>query len=50
MPQAKVANFGKEQNLSLKLSLMMENAEQWNDTKIEQHRKEMLDILNGKSS
>lgn len=50
MPAAKVANFGKEQNLSLKLSLMMEQAENWGVEKIQKHGKEMIAILNTKSN
>ncbi len=43
------AQLGKEQNLSLKLSLMMAQAENWNAKTIDQHGEEMLKFLNKKS-
>ncbi|MFU2048148.1 DUF262 domain-containing protein [Avibacterium gallinarum] len=49
MPKAKVENFGKNQNLSLKLSLMMD-IQEWNKETIARHGKEMIDILNEKTA
>ncbi|MFZ7159476.1 DUF262 domain-containing protein [Avibacterium gallinarum] len=49
MPKAKVENFGKNQNLSLKLSLMMD-IQEWNKETIAHHGKEMIDMLNKKTA
>lgn len=49
MPLAKKANFSKSDYNSLKLSLMMEEAESWDRNTIESHGGEMINILNLKS-
>ncbi|MCW9698161.1 MULTISPECIES: DUF262 domain-containing protein [unclassified Avibacterium] len=54
MPEAKIANFGTNQNLSLKLSVMMDkkawDEETWNETAIKRHGKKMIELLNTKHS
>lgn len=46
MPLAKKSNFGSDDNASLKLSLMMQQAENWNEETIQKHGEEMIELLN----
>ena len=47
MPIAKEANYGNANYLSLKLSIMMAQADDWKDRKtVEEHRKQMVELLN----
>lgn len=46
MPKAKKENFGNHEFHSLKLDLMMNQADNWNENTIKKHDKEMKAILN----
>ena len=46
MPKAKLANFGHIEHNSLKLEVMMKEADTWGIESIEKHHDEMVKVLN----
>ena len=46
MPKAKKANFSNTEHNSLKLKIMMKEADTWDEVSIQNHHQAMIDVLN----